>query len=42
MNSGKQGGAIYLYNAGNLIIQNCWFEKNVADFGGAIYYQEIG
>ena len=32
------GGVLYFYNAGNILISNCFFEKNYAAKGGAIYF----
>ena len=41
-NSSPTGGAFYLQNPGNIIINSCSFFQNQGISGGAIYYSEDG
>ena len=38
----ENGGSIYLYQTGNILIENNVFLTNKAKIGGSIYYYESG
>ena len=40
-NSGNYGGALYLENSANTVINNCTFNKNYGRQGGAIYSNNV-
>jgi Secretion system C-terminal sorting domain/Right handed beta helix region len=37
--SDHQGGAMFVYNSSNLLIDNCYFSDNMATTGGALYFE---